>query len=298
MEYTPNTKLYFRSLLQNIFLASILVYNAYIKQKFISKIMIEATIKQLIQENLENCWRQMAKTRDIAIQKNNVAVCIDSGTQESLLNSVISFSPSAANLAKEVKKLEDLYAAKRIPFCWWIPQGPLFNNIDKKLTERGFGQTMEVKGMALDFSTIPLEWALPENMRIVQATTPQHFSDWMGALRIAFDMEKDMANWYKGMFEKMGKSTDTMLCYIAYYADTPVSALTLFLDKKVASFYNVGTIPDFRQKGLTTAMTHYCLDIARKRGYTWATLQANSNSVRLYNRMGFNSYTDYRLYFK
>lgn len=263
--------------------------------------MIEEKIKQLIQGNLENCWRQLAKTRDIAIQSTNVAVCMDSGTQESLLNSVISFTPQAVHIAKEIKKLEAFYAAKRIPFCWWIPHGPLFNNIDKALLERRFGQTMEVKGMALDFTNLSLEWTFPDNIQIVQATTPQHYSDWMEALRIAFDMETGMANWYKGMFEKlarMSSNADAMLCYIAYDGEMPVSALTLFLDKKVASFYNVGTIPDFRHKGLTTAMTHYCLDVARKRGYTWATLQANPNSVRLYNRMGFNTYIDYRLYFK
>jgi ribosomal protein S18 acetylase RimI-like enzyme len=85
---------------------------------------------------------------------------------------------------------------------------------------------------------------------------------------------------------------------VAYQDDQPISSLTLFLDKKVASFYNVGTLPAHRGKGLGTMMTLYSLDIAQKKGYTWATLQANTNSVSMYSRMGFRSLIDYWLCFK
>ncbi len=252
--------------------------------------------QRLIQENLENCWRALAKTGYLTLQNNNAAIYMDSGTPEALLNSVIRFCPTEKNLEQEIQKIEQFYKIKNLPFCWWIPQNELFNHINRKLFGRGFRQTMECKGMALDFSSLPLECALPDNIHIVQATTPEQLSDWIGALRIAFDMDEDAALWYKNMFAQL--KSELMPCYVAYCGDQPVSSLTLFLDKKSASFYNVGTIPDFRHQGLTTAMTFYCLEIARQKGYTWATLQANPNSVRLYTRMGFKTYIDYRLYFK
>jgi ribosomal protein S18 acetylase RimI-like enzyme len=260
--------------------------------------MLEEQVKTLIQENLENCWRQFSRTGYIRVEKINTAVCMDSGTREPLLNSIISFHPSAKNLTEEIEHLENFYYEKNLPFCWWIPSGPLFSEIDEKLRNRGFIQTMEAKGMAIDITQISTENTLPDNVRLVHAKTHKDFLDWMNVLRLAFDMEKEAADWYRNMLETLQQKTDVMQCYVAYQDDKPVSSLTLFLDKKVASFYNVGTIPSCRGKGLTSNLTLQCLELARKQGYTWATLQANPNSVGLYNRLGFHSFISYRLYFK
>lgn len=260
--------------------------------------MREEQIKALIQENLENCWRQFSRTGYISIEKVNTAVCMNSGTLEPLLNSVISFNSSEKKLIRDIEQIEHFYLKKNLPFCWWIPSGPLSEDIDKTLRKRGFNQTMEVKGMAVEIPKISIQEPLPDNIQLIQAQTHQDFVDWMNVLRQAFDMDKQGADWYRNMLEKLYQSTQVMQCYVAYQEDQPVSSLTLFLDKKVASFYNVGTIPSFRGRGLTSAMTLYCLQLAQKQGYNWATLQANPNSVRLFNRLGFSSFISYQLYFK
>ncbi len=260
--------------------------------------MLEEQVKRLIQENLENCWKQFSRTGYIAIETINSAICMDSGTPEPLLNSIISFNPSENNLTLEIERLEHFYAKKQLPFCWWIPDSPLSNLIEKQLRIKGFIHSMQVKGMALDITKLAVKNVFPNNIHLVQAKTHQEFIDWMHVLRLAFDMEIFAADWYRNMLEKVQKNTDTMHCYIAYQEGQPVSSLTLFLDKKVASFYNVGTIPSRRGNGLTSAMTLYCLELAREQGYNWATLQANSHSVRLFNRLGFESLISYRVYFK
>lgn len=260
--------------------------------------MLEEQVKKLIQENLENCWRQFARTKYLDAHTINTALCMNSGLQESLLNSVISFNPNPKKLLQETEQIESFYAQKYLPFCWWIPYSPLANQIDQILKAKKFTQTMEVKGMALDITKLSFDYSIPDNVRFVQANTPKDYIDWMNVLQDAFDMDDAGAERYRDMIEKLKEGDQPMECYIAYQDNQPVSSLTLFLDKKVASFYNVGTLHSHRGNGLTTTMALYCLDIARKKGYTWATLQANPNSVRLFSRMGFQSFIAYRLYFK
>jgi ribosomal protein S18 acetylase RimI-like enzyme len=53
------------------------------------------------------------------------------------------------------------------------------------------------------------------------------------------------------------------------------------------SVYNVGTLPEFRRRGLGTLVSRAALETGRERGCTTGVLQASGQAVGVYRAIGF-----------
>ena len=85
--------------------------------------------------------------------------------------------------------------------------------------------------------------------------------------------------------------------YLGWYENQPVATLTLTLDNQnIVSLYDISTVPSARRKGIATAMTHYALLDARKRGCSLAVLQSSEEAYKLYTKLGFREYCIFERY--
>ena len=65
---------------------------------------------------------------------------------------------------------------------------------------------------------------------------------------------------------------------------------------EVMGLHWVGTLPEFRGKGLATTICHVMLEDGKQAGYTQAILLGNPPAKSMYNRMGFKEYAMYQIY--
>ena len=75
-----------------------------------------------------------------------------------------------------------------------------------------------------------------------------------------------------------------------------VGTALLLTTHDVAGIYVVTTMPEYRRRGIGTALTAAALEIARERGLRVGTLQASPLGEPVYRRMGFETVAEYRLY--
>ncbi|GIG02900.1 acetyltransferase [Catellatospora citrea] len=75
-----------------------------------------------------------------------------------------------------------------------------------------------------------------------------------------------------------------------------VATCALSLGTDVAGIFCVATAPEYRRRGIATALTLEALRIARQSGRTVATLQASSDGEPVYRRLGFETVSRYRLF--
>jgi ribosomal protein S18 acetylase RimI-like enzyme len=76
--------------------------------------------------------------------------------------------------------------------------------------------------------------------------------------------------------------------FIGSLDGVPASISGILLGSEVAGVYNVGTLPEFRRRGLGTALTLACLHESRDEGYNVGVLQSSQIGFNVYKRMGFN----------
>lgn len=75
--------------------------------------------------------------------------------------------------------------------------------------------------------------------------------------------------------------------YVGYLDGIPAVTGILVTHANVAGIYYVTTCPQQRKKGFGTAMMEHLLERAQAKGYFIATLQASSEGISLYERLGF-----------
>ena len=71
---------------------------------------------------------------------------------------------------------------------------------------------------------------------------------------------------------------------------TPVATSELFLGGGVAGIHGVTTVPEFRGRGIRTAMTLSPIIDALRRGYAIGVLFSSEMAVGIYRRLGFQEY--------
>lgn len=79
--------------------------------------------------------------------------------------------------------------------------------------------------------------------------------------------------------------------------DGRVVATSALLDRSgVAGMYVVATQERFRRRGIGAALTWAAIEEGRRRGLRVATLQASPMGRPVYERLGFRTVVDYRLF--
>ena len=71
---------------------------------------------------------------------------------------------------------------------------------------------------------------------------------------------------------------------------TPVGTSELFLGAGVAGIHGVTTLPEYRGRGIATAMTYAPLLHAREQGYRVGVLFSSEMAIDIYRKMGFQEY--------
>jgi len=84
--------------------------------------------------------------------------------------------------------------------------------------------------------------------------------------------------------------------YIGYDQDKIVAAGMMILHKETATLHWICTLPEYRNKGLGSAMTHKALIDAKKNGCTQAILLSSVLGKHVYERIGFKEYATYAMY--
>lgn len=86
---------------------------------------------------------------------------------------------------------------------------------------------------------------------------------------------------------------------IAYVSDKPVGCVMLLkTEKPSAGIYYLWVLPEYRNKGIGSALSSRCLAIAKDLGYEQVVIQCMTTSASLHERIGFQPVCQLGLYGK
>lgn len=177
-----------------------------------------------------------------------------------------------------------------VPWLWWVgpDSGP---DVADRLGAHGaeLVGTVPVMAMALD-RPVPVD--PPPGVKIeTDAALPKWVDVYCACFGVPAAAVDDTLR-----VETERTDAGPVVRFAATVEGRLVGTALLLTTHDVAGVYVVTTTPEYRRRGIGTAITAAALETARERGYRVATLQASSLGEPVYRRMGFEKVAAYRMY--
>jgi ribosomal protein S18 acetylase RimI-like enzyme len=130
-------------------------------------------------------------------------------------------------------------------------------------------------------------------LRIIRARSAREVADFARVQAANWDPPDPLVVRFYELAAAVLLSGDCPLrLYVGYLGAEPVAASEATRAGGVVGLYNVATRREFRRRGFGAALTAWPLRDGRAQGDRTAVLQAASEGVRLYERIGFRRYGD------
>ncbi|MGH2548482.1 MAG: GNAT family N-acetyltransferase [Thermomicrobiales bacterium] len=165
------------------------------------------------------------------------------------------------------------------PIWLWASEPAIPADLPLRLMARGFRHGFEPHWMWLDLANLREDFNLRREIRI---TFDPDLPTWNPERNTDFIAEGRLAK----------EHPDRACQAVAWVDGAPIGTACAFLTRGfngIAGIYDVGVLPDYRNRGIGKALTHAVCAWARDRGYRTAGLNATPMGEPVYRGLGFQS---------
>ena len=231
--------------------------------------------------------RELAQGDTSELLVNAEMLRVFSGVPYPLLNFVARprFEPRWAH--ERIASLVAYFAARRVPFLVYLYPSSRPQDLAQCLRQHG----LEPRGVQDAMALQRLEAALPPAPG-VEVEVAGDVDTLARAAEIhagAYHWPGDAAAYMRQVL--MSALYDPAVCvYLGRLHGIPAGSLILILKAGVAGLYGLGTLAEYRGRGVATSLLVRAIADAAGLGFRTAVLQAPSGAVSLYRRLGFETY--------
>ena len=243
-----------------------------------------------IEDNTIESIRSWTKWSRLHLHQDPDVLWTSSEIPYFIFNMVLSVSPSAEPLGVIDAALSQA-KERKVPIAWWVGPSNSIPDLAKSLEDKGLARGAELAGMAVDLHTLDEKASVPRGFTLSKVSDRDALATWC-RIMTAVSQFPDFASlaWLE-MYQDMGILDDPQWhLYLGNIDGKPVGTSGLFLAHGVAGIHGVVTIPEFRGRGVGTAMTLSPLIDARRKGYEIGVLFSSEMAVGIYRRLGFQEY--------
>ena len=177
-----------------------------------------------------------------------------------------------------------------IPFKWIIGPSAEPKNIGDHLKRHGCELKWDEAGMAIDLNLIEKQEFKSSDLTIKNVNGAETLGHWFIPVAEGFQLSESMRKVLYKCYKNLGFKRENWHLYVGYMNGIPVAASNLFIAAGVAGIYHVATLPEYRQRGIGTAMTLIPLRTAKEFGYRYGVLRATKLGEHVYKKLGFEEY--------
>ena len=208
-----------------------------------------------------------------------------------IFNMVLSIRSPAAEPLGVIDAQLSKAKERRVPIAWWVgPSNPI-PDLANGLEHKGLFRVAELTGMAIDLKDLDEKSAPPQGFTLTKVQDADSLETWCRIMTEVSDFPDFASSAWLEMYQGMEILGDPLWhLYLGNIDGTPVGTSKLFLGGGVAGIHAVTTVPEFRGRGIGTAMTLSPLIDARRKGYEIGVLFSSEMAVGIYRSLGFQDY--------
>jgi GNAT superfamily N-acetyltransferase len=173
--------------------------------------------------------------------------------------------------------------AGSLPATWWIGPTTTPSDLAARLRSHGLTEAEPEFGMVVDVD------GLPAPAGEVEEVGEPRLDEWLGVMGRSYGWSdpRAIAAWSELYRDALGDADAPWWHVVVRDGGAAVACASLFPAGQSAFVTNVGTVPEARGAGHGTSATLAVLAIARRLGYSRASLTASIMGRGVYARIGF-----------
>ena len=192
---------------------------------------------------------------------------------------------------EEIRQIIDSYRKLRVPDTWFLTPFSTPGHIRGLLADLGIEVSGDAYGMALPPEKMDLAlWKNDNSLKPVsKVNSKDKFYEWANLVNDAlFEYTILEPEQYYPLY-KEGK----IICFLGYADEKPVAASAILNDNGNAALEFIATKPEYRRKGLGTAVCQAAIKQMLSDGASSISLRGTPEGMLLYKSLGFVKYFDF-----
>jgi len=191
----------------------------------------------------------------------------------------------------EINKALTAFNNHSTPFTWHVGKNINHLPIEHPLLRHGLKKIKTEYGMALDLHQLPHIDFKFKKFDIAKVIDSTLLPTWMGIMSACFDIPEFTHSALLDLYQRIYLKQS--IFYLGFMDNRAVATARLFLDDNSAGIYHIGTLPEFRGQGIASYMTYTALCDAHAHGHTTAILRSSNEGIRVYQKLGFATYSEF-----
>lgn len=225
-------------------------------------------------------------------------VLVDSGLPSDTFNLICRSRLNTRTAEARIGEALEFFARSSHPFSWWLTPGHSPRHLPKLLEQAGLERAESEWAMALPLSDLRPR-IVPVGLEIRRVESAGDLAKYAELTAANWSPPDEQVIRFYASAEAPLLDPDSPRClYLGLMDGEPVATSELTVGGGVVGLYNISTRPEYRDRGIGSAMTGVPLVEAREAGHTMAILQAAPAGIRIYERLGFRHFggiTEYKV---
>ncbi|MDP6495716.1 MAG: GNAT family N-acetyltransferase [Dehalococcoidia bacterium] len=263
--------------------------------QFILQDPTPSALVQAIEANTIESFKTWGKWAKLELQQDPEISWTASDIPFFLFNVVLGLVPqtdhSPAESLKTVAAATSRASSRGMPMGWWVGLTNPDPTLGQLLEDQGWLHAATLTGMAVELQTLAEPASLPPGLTISQVKDGESLETWCQLMTSVSEFPDFAAEAWLDMYRAMEIVDDPQWSlYLGVFEGKPVSTSALFRGAGVAGIHGVATLPEYRGKGIATAMTYCPLLAAMDESFRVGVLFSSEMAVGIYRKMGFQEY--------
>jgi GNAT superfamily N-acetyltransferase len=236
-------------------------------------------------ERLEMFWHNLASTLPGATKIKGALVAHFPEIPIHITNHATHINVKEDEATNLIKRVTQYFSSRNFPYtCFRISPLTRPKSFSSLLKEHGFKKKADDSIMI--FKGSQLEKKLNPEAK-VKEISKREIDLYDKLLISSFEMPKEWKQGWDRLFLQLMQQG--MKFYVAYVDKKPVGTSALLSIEKTGGIFNVGTLREYRRRGIGTTLTVHALLDSVEEGNNLHTLQTEAGSAaeRLYKNIGF-----------
>lgn len=254
-----------------------------------------STIAGLIEANINDYLLSYARLPGAVVHDDAESNWVEAQLSGATFNSIVRARFQPGQIDRQIEAVLNHFRERALPVVWHVGPASEPPMLGDALLRHGLTFLEEEPGMALEIAHLNSVNAAPPELTIEPVRDEAGLRDWIDtwlfpvpAAERAAQFEARRMHWLE--------PERAMHCFLGTWNGSPVATSMLYLGNGVAAVHHVVTRPEFRRRGIGSALTVRVLHEARIRGYHVGVLTASPEGIGSYRRIGFRPYCVIRRY--